>query len=147
MTDSVVMVEDVTGSHLVRVNVMVNLVGALVILGSLAMLAGSEGAIFGFGMILFAGAVAWWGQQKVFEVEHAGGSVGVSTKWYSQAEIEAFRRSLTECIEGSRKTRQQGTDGRDNTTCPYCAETIKRAAIKCKHCGSDISETPHNESD
>jgi hypothetical protein len=23
-------------------------------------------------------------------------------------------------------------------TCPYCAEDIKMAAIKCKHCGSDI---------
>lgn len=23
--------------------------------------------------------------------------------------------------------------------CPYCAETIKAAAVKCKHCGSDLS--------
>jgi len=26
----------------------------------------------------------------------------------------------------------------DEVPCPFCAETIKRAAKKCKHCGSDL---------
>lgn len=26
----------------------------------------------------------------------------------------------------------------DERPCPFCAETIKKAAIKCRHCGSDI---------
>jgi uncharacterized protein YbjQ (UPF0145 family) len=27
----------------------------------------------------------------------------------------------------------------DEVECPHCAETIKRAAKKCKHCGSDLT--------
>jgi len=27
----------------------------------------------------------------------------------------------------------------DEVACPFCAETIKRAAKKCKHCGSDLT--------
>ena len=27
-----------------------------------------------------------------------------------------------------------------NKKCPFCAETIKRAAIVCKHCGRDINK-------
>lgn len=29
----------------------------------------------------------------------------------------------------------------DERTCPFCAETIKKAATKCRHCGSDIPAT------
>lgn len=29
-------------------------------------------------------------------------------------------------------------DESDVATCPFCAETIKKAATRCKHCGSDI---------
>ena len=29
----------------------------------------------------------------------------------------------------------------DECLCPFCAETIKRAAIKCKHCGSLLDES------
>ncbi len=27
----------------------------------------------------------------------------------------------------------------DEVNCPFCAELIKRKAIKCKHCGADLS--------
>jgi hypothetical protein len=30
----------------------------------------------------------------------------------------------------------------DERECPFCAEWIKSEAIKCKHCGSDLSDAP-----
>lgn len=31
-------------------------------------------------------------------------------------------------------------EAKDSRPCPFCAEPIKHAAIKCKHCGSDVEK-------
>ncbi|WP_300727338.1 hypothetical protein [Pseudomonas sp.] len=33
------------------------------------------------------------------------------------------------------------TAAKDTRPCPLCAETIKLAAVKCKHCGADVEPT------
>lgn len=33
--------------------------------------------------------------------------------------------------------------GRATKVCPFCAENILAAAIKCKHCGSDLAQPAH----
>lgn len=40
------------------------------------------------------------------------------------------------------------SDGADDCrTCPMCAETIKKAALKCRHCGSEIARADNLHSD
>ncbi|NNA20421.1 hypothetical protein HBN70_06535 [Pseudomonas lundensis] len=43
--------------------------------------------------------------------------------------------------KGSASGRAETTE-HDTRPCPLCAETIKNAAIKCKHCGVDIEAMP-----
>jgi len=58
--------------------------------------------------------------------------------------IIAFLPSMTQ--KEIREAQDQGEAG-DFKKCPYCAEVVRKEAIKCKHCGSDLPQPSSSDDD
>ena len=76
------------------------------------------GALLFYGVI--ATAIAWWFLGPLYSVMVGLGAMAlIGIGMLGQARDDREKRKWKDC--------------------PYCAETIKSSAIKCKHCGSTLS--------
>jgi len=68
-------------------------------------------------------------------IESTGGTDSLTS--HGHRKKDALR--IKELIEGA-QTQHLGTPEGEGATkpCPFCAETIKAAAVVCKHCGRDL---------
>lgn len=53
--------------------------------------------------------------------------------------VEVKADEPTASLSNSERADLVGNEASDTKACPYCAETIKAAAVKCKHCQSDLT--------
>lgn len=88
---------------------------------------------FGFGALL-----GWLLTKKdLLLFEHLGGKIAVRVGWYSQADVMAFRRSVMGAVEAARLGGESASPGATKV-CEFCAEDVREAAVKCRHCGSEL---------
>jgi|NGEPerStandDraft_6_1074524.scaffolds.fasta_scaffold169811_2 hypothetical protein len=62
-------------------------------------------------------------------------------------EVEANRQAMVETALRKGNDGQAQSKPGDNRICPWCAETIKAAAVICRYCGRDVEPVPTPESE
>jgi hypothetical protein len=70
------------------------------------------------------------------------GWLGALVWSYSAQPAEAAAAAIATPSTGQQRS-QTSTQPPTERLCPYCAETVKFAAVKCKHCGSDLPPGEH----
>lgn len=81
---------------------------------------------------------AFLGLIPAFIAQSKGRSFGVWWLYGFLLFIVALIHSL--CLSGSKQDIENIQLNQGMVRCPLCAELIRSEAIKCKHCGSDISD-------
>lgn len=100
----------------------------------------------GFGTIILLTGVCWLAFALGMDVSVATGAGGRVNNLGLMADRQVHTivggmialAGLLMALLGGKSSPPNMQAQADSRPCPLCAETIKNAAIKCKHCGADI---------
>ncbi len=67
--------------------------------------------------------------------------VGAGAPWDESQTIQAGAEPRASEAERAHEEASASEAASDTKACPYCGETVRAVAIKCKHCGSDLTST------
>jgi Protein of unknown function (DUF2510) len=107
---------------------------------------GAQGMIEGFALATVLNALTTTTKYHIETIVHLNWHSGSLTLLNTQLLPGQWEFHLTPVFQRIQAAQPkpalsngaQHQPGIDETVCPYCAETIKAAAIKCPHCRSDL---------